>query len=98
MMLSRERVGSVLFYLDPDLRAQLQPGQIANLDVGDPLPQPPMGTNEWVAIPERHLPSVRRDFDLDQVPFQKVDGFRLFKRSDLEPRALVGRAAYPQMR
>ena len=64
MMLSRERVGSVLFYLDPDLRAQLQPGQIANLDVGDPLPQPPMGTNEWIAIPERHVPSgAPGDFD-----------------------------------
>jgi 4-amino-4-deoxy-L-arabinose transferase-like glycosyltransferase len=98
MMLSRERVGSVLFYLDPDLRAQLQPGQIANLDVGDPLPQPPMGTNEWIAIPERHVHSACRDFDLDLVPYQKVDGFRLFKRSDLEPRALVGRVPDTQLR
>jgi 4-amino-4-deoxy-L-arabinose transferase-like glycosyltransferase len=93
MMLSRERVGSVLFYLDPELRAKLQPGQIANLDVGDPLPQPPMGTNEWIAIPERHVHSACRDFDLENVPYKKVDGFRLFKRSDLEPRALVSRAA-----
>ena len=98
MMLSRERVGSVLFYLDPELRAQLQPGQIANLDVGDPLPQPPMGTNEWIAIPERHVPSARQDFDLDLVPYQKVDGFRLFKRSDLEPRALAGRVPDTQLR
>jgi 4-amino-4-deoxy-L-arabinose transferase-like glycosyltransferase len=89
MMLSRERVGSVLFYLDPELRAQLQPGQIANLDVGDPLPWPRMGTNEWIAIPERQVNSARADFDLDTAPYQRVDGFRLFKRSDLEPRALV---------
>ena len=99
MMLSRERVGSVLFYLDPDLRTQLQPGQIANLDVGDPLPEPPMGTNEWVAIPERHMPSARRDFDLDLVPYQKVDGFRLFKRSDLEPlRPWLARVPDTQLR
>jgi 4-amino-4-deoxy-L-arabinose transferase-like glycosyltransferase len=90
MMLSRERVGSVLFYLDPELRARLQPGQIANLDVGDPLPWPRMGTNEWIAIPERQVNSARADFDLDTAPYQKVDGFRLFKRSDLEPRTLVG--------
>jgi 4-amino-4-deoxy-L-arabinose transferase-like glycosyltransferase len=98
MILSRERVGSVLFYLDPELRAKLQPGQIANLDVGDPLPQPPMGTNEWVAIPERHIHSACRDFDLEHVPYEKVDGFRLFRRSDLEPRTLVSRVSETETR
>jgi 4-amino-4-deoxy-L-arabinose transferase-like glycosyltransferase len=98
MMLSRERVGSVLFYLDPKLRAQLLPGQIANLDVGDPLPWPPMGTNEWIAIPERQVEAARRDFDLDPVPYRKVDGYRLFKRDDLEPHALVSRVSDTQIR
>src|SRR5262249_39051492 len=65
MMLAQERVGSVLFYLDRNLRDRLQPGQIANQDVGDPLPMPRTGADECIAIPERHLQWARHDYDLD---------------------------------
>jgi hypothetical protein len=88
MMLAQERVGSVLFYLDRGLRDRLQPGQIANQDVGDPLPCPRAGADECIAIPERHLQWCRNDYDLDSAPYEKIDGFRLYRRSDLEPRAL----------
>ena len=91
MLLAQERVGSVLFYLDRELRDQLRPGQVANLDIDDPLPQPLMGTNEWIAIPDRHLPTARRDYDLETVPYEQVGGFRLYRRGDLEPRALMSR-------
>jgi len=92
ILLAQERVGSILFYLDRDLRDQLHPGQVANHDIDDPLPMPRMGTNEWVAIPDRHLPTARHDYDLDRVPFEQVGLFRLYRRSDLEPRALMSRA------
>ena len=98
MLLAQERVGSILFYLDRDLRDRLRPGQIANLDIDDPLPKPRMGSNEWIAIPERHLPTAVRDYDLDKVPFQQVGLFRLYRRNDLEPRALMTRKDDPVMR
>ena len=88
MMLAQERVGSVLFYLDRELRDRLRPGQIANQDVGDPLPMPRTGADEYIAIPDRHLQWARNDYDLDCAPFEKIDGFRLYRRSDLEPRSL----------
>lgn len=88
MMLAQERVGSVLFYLDRNLRDRLQPGQIANQDVGDPLPMPRTGADECIAIPDRHLQWARNDYELDYAPFEKIDGFRLYRRIDLEPRSL----------
>ena len=64
MLLAQERVGSVVFYLDHDLRSQLQLGQMANQDIDDPLPSPALGTKEWVVIPERHLHTALNDYDL----------------------------------
>ena len=98
MLMAQERVGSVVFYLDRDLRSQLQLGQIANLDIDDPLPSPALGAKEWIAIPERHLHAALNDYDLSPLPYEQAGRFRLYRRSDLEPRALVSQADCPMMR
>ncbi len=85
MMLAQERVGSVLFYLDRDLRDRLLPGQIANQEISDRLPSPRIGADEWIAIPDRHLQWCRNDYDLDHARYEKIEGFRLYRRTDLEP-------------
>ena len=89
LLMAQERVGSVLFYLDRDLREQLQPGQIANQDIDDPLPSPPMGRSEQLAIGERHVHTAQNDYNLSAVPFESVGRFRIYRRRDIEPHALA---------
>ena len=93
--MTQERVGSVVFYLDRDLRSQLHLGQIANQDIDDPLPSPALDTKEWIVIPERHPLAALNDYDLSRLPYERTGRFRLYRRSDLEPRVLVGRAEGP---
>ncbi|MEI8371347.1 MAG: glycosyltransferase family 39 protein [Planctomycetota bacterium] len=93
MLMAQERVGSFIFYLDHDLRSQLQLSQIVNQDITAPLPTPALGTNEWLVIPERHLLVVLNNYDLSSLPYQQAGRFRLYRRSDIEPRALIGQTA-----
>jgi 4-amino-4-deoxy-L-arabinose transferase-like glycosyltransferase len=98
MLMAQERVGSVVFYLDPDLRSQLQFGQMVNQDIDDPLPSPALDRKEWVVIPERHLHTALNDYDLLPLPCEQAGRFRLYRRSDVEPRALVGLSDCPLLR
>jgi len=91
----QEQIGSVVFYLDRDLCSQLQPGQMAYQNIYDPLLLPVLGTTEWIVIPERHLRTALERYDLSELPYERAGRFRLYRRSDLEPRVLVGRAEGP---
>ena len=92
MLMVQERIGAVVFYLDRDLRRQLQCGQMLSLDMDDPLPSPAMGTNEWVVVPERHLHLALDNFDISALPYKRAGRFRVYPRNEVEPRALVVRA------
>jgi hypothetical protein len=98
IVLAQERIGSVVFYLDRDLRSQLQLGQMMNQDIDDPLPLPALGTKEWIVIPERHLHTALHDYDLSSLPYERAGRFRLYRRSDAEPRELVSQADSPLLR
>ena len=89
--MAQERLGSAIFYLDRDLRSRLQPGQMVNLDIDDPLPSPALGTMEWIVIAERHLHTALDTYDLSGLPYEQAGRFRIYRRSDLEPRALARR-------
>jgi len=95
LLMTQERVGSLLFYLDRDLRSQLQLGQIANQDIADPLPTPALGTTEWIVIPERHLHAALDNYNLCSVPYERAGRFRLYRRSDIESRVLAGQVESP---
>ena len=62
---------------------------MSNQDIDDPLPSPPMGTKEWIVIPERHLHTALNDYDLSSLPYERAGRFRLYRRSDVEPRAVA---------
>jgi 4-amino-4-deoxy-L-arabinose transferase-like glycosyltransferase len=98
IVMAQERIGSVVFYLDRDLRSQLQLGQMTNQDIDDPLPLPALGAREWIVIPERHLHSALHDYDLSSLPYERAGRFRLYRRSDTEPRELVSQADSPLLR
>ena len=57
-----------------------------------------MGTQEWIVIPERHLHMALNDYDLSALPYEQAGRFRLYRRSDVEPRALVGQADSPLLK
>ncbi len=92
MLMVQERLGSIIFYLDRDLRSQLHRGQLADVDIDDVLPSPAMGASEWIAIPERHLHVALADYDLSSLPFERAGRFRLYRRGDVEPRARLDQA------
>jgi len=98
LVMAQERIGSVIFYLDRDLRGQLQLGQMTCQDIDDPLPLPALGTKEWIVIPERHLHTALQDYDLSSLPYERAGRFRLYRRSDVEPRELVSQADSPLLR
>jgi 4-amino-4-deoxy-L-arabinose transferase-like glycosyltransferase len=98
ILMTQERIGSVIFYLDRDLRSQLHAGQMSNQDIDDPLLMPPMGTQEWIVIPKRHLHTALNDYDLSSLPYERAGRFRLYRRSDVEPRSLIGQADSPMLR
>jgi hypothetical protein len=98
VLVAQEQIGSVVFYLDRDLRSQLRLGQLARHDIDDPLPALLPGTKEWIVIPERHLHRTLDDYDLSALPYERAGRFRLYRRSDVAPRALVGQANSPLLR
>ena len=98
LILAQERVGSVVFYLDHDLRSQLRSGQMVNQDIDDPLPSPLRTAEEWIVIPERHLHTALHDYDLQSLPYERAGRFRLYRRSDVEPQSLAGLSNVPQWR
>ncbi len=80
LLMVREQIGSIVFYLDRDLRSQLSLGQMANQDLDNPLPMPTLGTNEWIAVPERYLPRALNDYDLSSLPYERAGRLRLYRR------------------
>jgi 4-amino-4-deoxy-L-arabinose transferase-like glycosyltransferase len=73
-----ERIGSLLFYLDPEIRRGLEPGQVRRVtpDVVYSMRQPPHDT--VIAIPVREMPAVSRRIDLDEAPYEPAGGYRLY--------------------
>jgi len=68
----------------------LQPGQITEQGIENPLPLPAWDTKEWIVIPERYVRAASRCYDLSEPPFEQAGRFRVYQRNDVEPRARVG--------
>ena len=98
VLVAQEQIGSVVFYLDRELRSQLQFGQMARLDIDQGLPARVSGTHEWIVVPERHRHTALNYYDFSALPCECAGRFRLYRRSDMEPRTLVGQAERPLLR
>ncbi len=81
VVIVEERVGSIVFYLDPCLRARLRPGQILGERarklnaINDLVP----GT--VYALPDSEIEHASRYLDLDQVPWESAGRYRLYAAS-----------------
>lgn len=75
LLVGEERVGSLVYYLTPSLRAGLKVGQFRPLTVDDPTP---LRAGDVVAVSERRLSQVRECFDVDGTPYESVGRYRLY--------------------
>ena len=83
-----ERIGSLIFYLTPCLRQQLQPGQIhavASDEVDDP---PTLQPGTVVAVAERRLRRLPPELKLVGVEYDQAGQYRLYQAGDLENQLL----------
>jgi 4-amino-4-deoxy-L-arabinose transferase-like glycosyltransferase len=86
LLLVEERIGSLVFYLNPKLRAELQCGQLQALkfDQAEPLPAP--GPGQVLAISERQVRRADRYFHLESVPYQRAGRHRLYRFAEVAAR------------
>lgn len=84
-----ERIGSVVFYLDPALRRDLTPARIENVPLGLLLGRLPTAPPDvLVALADRDLPRFERGLNLAGVPFDQAGRHRVYTADALRDRAL----------
>jgi len=73
-----ERIGSLVFYLDPPLRHRLTPSRVENITADRLLSmrQPPSGL--VIAVPEDRLAWLARRVDLSRAPFDSAGRYRIY--------------------
>jgi 4-amino-4-deoxy-L-arabinose transferase-like glycosyltransferase len=75
LFVAEERVGSLVFYLDPRLRAELTEDRVQYLS---PAPPTPLRLGDVVAVKERNLSKVAEWLDLGGDSFEQVGQYRLY--------------------
>ena len=75
------RIGSLIFYLDPKLRAEVREGQISLFGHLDRLPI--TNPDEVLALPERRLHEVEHCFDLTEAAYESAGRYRLYSATEL---------------
>ena len=86
LYLAEERVGSLVFYLDPRLRAGLKPDQIEQLRAEHSPPRP----GDLVAVPDQQRHRTAGWLDLEGNPCETVGRYRLYRISHA-----IGTASMP---
>ncbi len=86
VMIADERIASVLFYLDPEIRAGLRPGQLRRVAMSE---HPRLNPGAMLVLPERKVEQAARYYELDNVPYQSVGIHRLYRATQLDRRAMT---------
>lgn len=82
-----ERVGSLLFYLDPAHRHALTPGRLEHVPLGRLWPRLKAAAPDVVVvIADRDAPRIERRVRLDGVPFERAGRHRLYRADRLRDR------------
>lgn len=92
LLIIEERLGSLVFYLDPELRSTLHAGQLEEADwkYAAELPRPAAGA--VVVLPERRVYRAARYLDLDGARYQRAGRHRIYDVGELESRLLAATA------
>jgi len=78
LLLVDQRVGSVVFYLKPQLRARLRPGQIARAPVDSVWDDLGRGGDRLVALPDLRARKARLFYDFDGLPCVRAGCYRVY--------------------
>ena len=81
--MGEDRVGSIVFYLDPRLRAKVRATQLHEFPFCEPFTAEP---HSIVAIPERRLDYATRYCNLNGLRFQAAGHYRLYTAGQLQRR------------
>jgi hypothetical protein len=83
VLLVEERVASIAFYLDSQLRAGLRPGQLEGFRLARLYELPTVELGTVVAVPQRWLEQTGRCVNLSGIAFQPVGHYRLYEAAPL---------------
>ena len=84
VVIVEDRVGSVIFYLDPALRAQLRPGQIRGERAFDVVGLDELKPGSLCAVAESRVEYTGKYLDVDKMPWRSVGRYRLYEGAALE--------------
>jgi 4-amino-4-deoxy-L-arabinose transferase-like glycosyltransferase len=84
LIMAEERLGSLMFYLTPELRSELQPGQLTQVKLDRFHPSSELGPGEVLMLPDRFAHRDDRCDGLSSMPYETVDRYRLYRRPSLE--------------
>jgi 4-amino-4-deoxy-L-arabinose transferase-like glycosyltransferase len=79
LVIAEERPGSLIFYLDPKLRARLAPGQIAQAGREQNLDLVPL---DVIAVPEDRVKQAEKYLDLRDRKSKSVGRYRLYQKAE----------------
>lgn len=92
VLVAEQRIGSLIFYLDADLRGGLRDGQLQQAKLAK---MSRLGGEGLLVLPETRLRYARRFVDLSGVEYETAGRYRLYRAADLAPRFLSSRARQP---
>lgn len=84
-ILLRERIGSVLFYLKPEVRKSLEPNEITSKSIGEFIKTFRVRENQRVVIPEREVPLILHYVEFSHLPYERDDRYRIYSGKGFEP-------------
>ena len=85
VMIVEDRVGSIVFYLHPNLRNALRQGQLQPVRAKRMDQAAQFAPDKVVAVAQVRVPRVQKHFDLDAIPFETAGRYRLYRPSELRP-------------
>jgi hypothetical protein len=91
-----ERVGSLLFYLEPSMRMSLTPARVESVPLGRGLIQGVLVPGTLVALPDDIWRPLGERMALDEVVYTTAGRFRIYDAATL--RQVRPRAAHPSRR
>jgi hypothetical protein len=75
LLIVEGRIGSLVFYLSPQLRAGLTPENLQQLPAND---LPPLCPGDVIAVPERKIVNLQRYLRLGAMSYEVVGCYRLY--------------------
>lgn len=85
MILFRERIGSVLFYLKPEIRRELSSSQMQTKTIRNFIDTFAVKENQLVIMPEREVPLILHYVEFSHLPYESYYRYRIYQGNGFVP-------------